>query len=203
MPYSDLEHKWTTIRESGSSVEAFDLSQATAESFFLVMNDRSGGGQCSVDVTAVGAFEGVADCLAYLRYCQLPEALEWRGTFEQLALADGTAAPPQDELVGGAEQLAARLRALIDSEPDPDELAEARLEWNGVFADTDPGSTILTWGTITDVLVSPYVSDILGDEEHEGEHDDLLAAIRVGEFDACDPARFSEAVEALAEVERS
>ena len=62
---------------------------------------------------------------------------------------------------------------------------------------------MLAWGTIAEVLASAYVREILADEEHEGDFDDLVAAIDEGEFDACDPEQFAKALEALAEVERS
>jgi hypothetical protein len=202
---SDLEYKWTSIREAGDTVEAYSLTQATPESFVLVFNDRGGDGPCAVDITAVGAFGDVADCLAYLRYYELHEMLEWRATFEQ-----GHGAPEPDEaidmleagLAADVEALASALTAAIDSHPDAEQLEALRSMWNEAFALTNPGSTIEAWGSVTQVIASPYGVELLLDEDFEGEYEELVEAARSGLFDLADPVVFERALEALGELER-
>jgi hypothetical protein len=98
--------------------------------------------------------------------------------------------------------VAASLEAALDTEPAADELESLRASWNESFAHTNPGSTIEAWGTLAEVLASPYVSEVLGDEDLEGEHDDLVALVAGGAFDPDDTEHFAAAVEALAAVER-
>ena len=202
---ADLEFKWTTIRETNDTVEAYDLSQATPHGFFMVFNDRGGDGPCAIDITAVGAFEDTADCLGYLRYYELSEMLDWRATFEQDRGAtphDDVTSPLEAGLAAEVTALATTLEAAIDQEPSADDLARLRSAWNEAFTLTNPGSTIEAWGSLTEVLGSSHVSEILLDEDHEGEFEPLVAALLAGEFDTDDPARFSEALAALAVVER-
>ena len=201
---TDLEHKWTTIRESRDTVEAYDLHQATSGSFYMVYNDRGGDGPCAIDVTAVGAFEDVSDCLAYLRYHELPEMLVWRSTFEQEALPDDDPLAELDQrLIDDSQALAASLGSALETEPADEALEALRVSWNETFALTNPGSTIEAWGTLAQVLGSPQVSEVLEDEDLDGEYDELMAQVRGGEFDADDITRFATAVEALGAVERS
>ena len=202
---SDLEHKWTSIRDAGDTVEAYSLSQATPNSFLMVFNDRGGDGPCAIDVTAVGAFEDVADCLAYLRYYELHEMLEWRSTFEQ-----GDAAHEPDaalhileaSLAADVKALADDLAAALDAQPDAAQLEAMRTAWNEAFALTNPGSTIEAWGSVAEVLASEYASEILLDEDFDGDYDDIVAAATAGELDLADPHSFAQALGALAELER-
>ena len=201
---ADLEFKWTTIRETNDTVEAYDLSQATTHGFFMVFNDRGGDGPCAVDITAVGAFEDPGDCLGYLRYYELSEMLDWRATFEQerSALPDDDALSPLEAgLAADVTALATALESAIDQEPSADDLERLRDAWNEAFALTNPGSTIEAWGTLTEVLVSPYVTEVLLDEDNDGEFEPILAAVRTGEFDVDDPARLPEALAALSVLE--
>lgn len=200
----DLEHKWTAIRENCDTVEAYDRSQATANSFLLVFNDRAGDGPSAIDVTAVGAFEDAADCLAYLRYYELPEMLDWRATFEQTSGRDrGEPEESEKEPAGDITALAAELERLLEGETGAEELEALRSRWNEAFALSNPGSTIEAWGDVAGVLVSAYVAAVLEDEDEDGAFEALLASARFGELDVGDPARFAEVMDALASVERS
>ena len=202
---ADLEFKWTSIREANDTVEAYDLAQATPHGFFMVFNDRGGDGPCAVDITAVGAFEDAGDCLGYLRYYELSEMLDWRATFEQERMAtpdDDTLGPLEAGLAADVTALAAALEAAIDQEPAAEDLAVVRDSWNEAFALTNPGSTVEAWGSLAEVLTSPYVTEVLLDEDNEGEFEPFVAAVAAGEFDFDDTATFPEALAALAVVER-
>ena len=202
---TDLEFKWTSIRESNDTVEAYDLAQATPHGFFMVFNDRGGDGPCAVDITAVGAFEDPGDCFGYLRYYELSEMLDWRATFEQdraSAAADDAFGPLEAELAADVAALAKALEASIEQEPTGDDLEDLRTAWNSAFALTNPGSTIEAWGGLADVLASAYVTETLLDEDHDGDLDEFVAGVAAGRFHPEDPADFAEALAALAVVER-
>jgi hypothetical protein len=202
---SDLEFKWTSIRESNDTVEAYDLAQATPHGFFMVFNDRGGDGPCAVDITAVGAFEDPGDCFGYLRYYELSEMLDWRATFEQ-----GVASAPDDDALGPLEAslaadvtaLATALEAAMDQEPTGDDLEDLRRGWNEAFALTNPGSTIEAWGTLGEVLRSAYVTEVLLDEDHDGEYEAFVARLTAGGVRPEEPGDFSEALAALSTLER-
>ncbi len=121
----DLERKWTDIRETRDNVEAYDRSQATPDSFILVFDHRSGDGPDAVDVTGVGAFEDAGDCVAYLRYYELPELLMWRTTFEQPGQGrwdlEDTALGEEE---AGVDELVASLETVLGSDPTTQDLEE-------------------------------------------------------------------------------
>ena len=130
--------------------------------------------------------------------------LDWRATFEQQrthAPDDDGAGPLEAGLAADVTALASALEQALDRQPTAEDLAAIRDAWNQAFALTNPGSTIEEWGTLPEVLCSDYVSEILLDEDHEGEFESVVADALAGRFDGGDPGEFGAALAALAVVE--
>lgn len=139
-------------------------------------------------------FDGITDALAYLRFLEIPRIMYLDRDIKEGKLNDAEyyLTHYDEKTKSKIEILLNKIdNAMVSPEITNSMLSSIRELYNDIFESTNPFSEIYIWGSIIDVLKSPYV-DFEIDLEEEQDEDykpitELKNLIDSNEFDETNP----------------
>jgi hypothetical protein len=201
--YADLKSKWQDLLKKGEAGCAFDYDKLSPGKFVLHLTDCGGYSMSSYSCTEVtGFFNEPLDALAFLRWVQIPRAMDFDTCTDKpqpevadayLLKYDSDERKLIDHVIGLIDQ------AMIAGFVSIPKLERIREEFNAAFYDTNPEVQIMAWGDLLQTLCSDYFreaveNDILEEvEESEKPSTVLKGLLDSGNFNESNDQHLSMA----------
>ena len=173
-----------TMNEESTQMEPSLPEELKPGDFYVHISDAGGESMaCYSCVQLTWSLETMQDALACLRLSSIPHILDWdtdthREPFPDVA--DSYLGKYEAAKRGQIDHLIGLLDRAVKSEAiSAPELSSIREEFNAAFSTTNPEVRIHAWGSLPELLTSPYFDEAFEEEE---DADELKALLDAGTF---------------------
>ena len=204
--YDDLKAKWRGLSKDHKETTCFNDVELAPGNFCVHIHDEGHSGPCGSCIETTGFFEDAKDALGFYRFAEVPRLLEWLSGAER-GESPGEAETYLPVFDEGDRTELERLLGLMDETlrtdaVQPEKLVAIQALHNSLFKDTNPMNQILAWGSVGELLASPFFGEKLREQITEDDTDassavELKEVLDAGRFDEADNQHLALAAEFL------
>jgi len=177
--FERMKKKWERRVKLGKAGDCFDPGQLEPGKFCVHLADCGGESMASVsEIETTGFFDSGLDFLGFLRFAEVPRILdEDTQTYQQPfpAVADFYLEKYETDQREQIDQLLGQIdKCLISWTVTKEVVSNVLNDFNSTFMSTNPEVQLLSWGSVSETLTSPYFKEADEDQEVPPELQKLL-----------------------------